>query len=344
VETDQTIEVERALADVEYQKQQAELEKTSRETIERARERVDQTLHEVRAAVDETPLPRQARLKALRAAEHDTVANEREAADARLARERKERKLALAQLLRFEREATDEQLMIERVRADDAVAARDEFLALVSHDLRNLLGGIAMSAAQIVGEPDDEVGQRNLKARQRIRHFSARMNRLVGDLVDVTSIEAGRLKINPEVFELEALLVESGEAFQPHAAAKHVSLLINKPPIARNARGDPERLLQVLANLLSNAIKFTPEGGTVTLALELGETEDHFSVTDTGIGVPADQLEAVFERFWQVTKSDRRGLGLGLFISKCLVEAHGGRIWATSVPGQGSAFHFTLPR
>ena len=234
--------------------------------------------------------------------------------------------------------------MIERVRADDAVAARDEFLALVSHDLRNLLGGIAMSAAQIVGEPDDEVGQRNLKARQRIRHFSARMNRLVGDLVDVTSIEAGRLKINPEVFELEALLVESGEAFQPHAAAKHVSLLINKPPIARNARGDPERLLQVLANLLSNAIKFTPEGGTVTLALELGETEDHFSVTDTGIGVPADQLEAVFERFWQVTKSDRRGLGLGLFISKCLVEAHGGRIWVTSVPGQGSAFHFTLPR
>jgi signal transduction histidine kinase len=99
----------------------------------------------------------------------------------------------------------------------------------------------------------------------------------------------------------------------------------------------------VLANLLANAIKFTPAGGTVLLRVEPVGQDVRFSVVDTGSGIPGHQLEAVFERFWQARSEDRRGLGLGLYISRGIVEAHGGRIWAESQPGEGSTFSFTLP-
>ncbi|MBL9039496.1 MAG: hypothetical protein JNG84_13335 [Archangium sp.] len=342
-ETDQTIEVERQLADAEFQKQQLALEKSSDATTEKARHLADEALQEVQAAVEEAPLLSDAKAEARRAVENAKASLEQAAADTDLANERKERKLALAQLLRFEREATDEQLNIERLQADEAVAARDDFLAVVSHDLRNLLGGIAMSAASISGSPDDELGRKNLKAQQRIRHFSARMNRLIGDLLDVASIERGRLSIRTEVFELEKLVSESLEAFQGPAAAKHISLSVRLPANPRPMKGDPERLLQVLTNLLSNAIKFTGDGGSVVLTLDTSDRTSHFTVSDTGAGIPPDQLETIFNRFWQVTKGDRRGLGLGLFISKCIVEAHGGRIWAESVLGTGSSFHVELP-
>jgi signal transduction histidine kinase len=108
------------------------------------------------------------------------------------------------------------------------------------------------------------------------------------------------------------------------------------------AKFDHERILQVLANLLTNAIKFTPAGGRILLRVEPVGQDVCFSVADTGPGIPSHQLESVFERFWQARSEDRRGLGLGLFISKGIVEAHGGRIWAESQPGKGSTFSFTL--
>ena len=102
-------------------------------------------------------------------------------------------------------------------------------------------------------------------------------------------------------------------------------------------------MLQVFANLISNSIKFTPAGGKVVVGVGRARGALRFGVTDTGVGIPAPMLEAVFERFWQVGKNDRRGQGLGLYISKSIVEAHGGRIWAESEPGKGSQFYFTLP-
>jgi signal transduction histidine kinase len=106
---------------------------------------------------------------------------------------------------------------------------------------------------------------------------------------------------------------------------------------------DPARILQVLINLLTNAFKFTPPDGKVAVRVEgIGE-ELHFAVSDSGAGMPADKLESVFERFVQVKNDDRRGFGLGLYISKCIVEGHGGRIWAESTMGKGSSFCFTLP-
>jgi len=108
------------------------------------------------------------------------------------------------------------------------------------------------------------------------------------------------------------------------------------------AQLDGGRILQVLANLVSNAIKFTPAGGRVSIRVVADRNDIQFSVSDTGIGIPDQALSAVFERFRQLSK-DRRGLGLGLHISKCIVEAHGGRMWAESVVGVGSTFHFVLP-
>jgi signal transduction histidine kinase len=143
--------------------------------------------------------------------------------------------------------------------------------------------------------------------------------------------------------DAKELVRESLEAFQPAAAAKRISLEAEALDGGLRATFDHERMLQVLANLLSNALKFTGEGGTVVVRVASAGSELRVAVQDTGVGIAPDQLEPIFERFWQVTRADRRGLGLGLFISRSIVEAHGGRIWAESAVGAGSTFAFTLP-
>ena len=251
---------------------------------------------------------------------------------------------ALASLVALEREQTDERLLIERARGDADLAVRDDFMGMVAHDLRTLLGGIALGAeVQLKSAvPNDEGGRRILDAASRIQRLVARMNRLIGDLVDVVSIEAGRLAMAPQDQDAKALIREVLEAFQPIAAAKNISL--NTTEIGSlQVKLDHERIFQVLANLLSNAIKFTHQNGTVSVVVASMGGDVRFSVTDTGVGIAGDHLESIFERFWQGDQGDRRGLGLGLFISKCIVEAHGGRIWADSEIGKGSTFSFTLP-
>ena len=169
------------------------------------------------------------------------------------------------------------------------------------------------------------------------------MNRLVGDLVDVASIDAGHLAIQPAKTDATALVLEAIDAFVPVAAEKGLALsgaAMERPLLAEL---DHDRVFQVLANLITNAIKFTPQGGRISVRSELTEAELRFSVRDNGVGIPDTMLEAIFERFWQVGKNDKRGVGLGLYISRCIVEAHGGRIWAESALGKGSTFHVTLP-
>jgi signal transduction histidine kinase len=170
------------------------------------------------------------------------------------------------------------------------------------------------------------------------------MDRLIGDLIDVVSIEAGKLAIRHERADASALITEALDAFGLAASDKGVSLVlkgVERPRLL--ADFDRERMLQVLANLITNSLKFTPSGGTISAGAERSGGDVRFSVSDTGCGIPGPMLKTVFQRFWQVGEGDRRGLGLGLYISRCIVEAHGGRIWAESQPGQGSTFHFTIP-
>jgi signal transduction histidine kinase len=175
------------------------------------------------------------------------------------------------------------------------------------------------------------------------RALVARMNRLIGDLVDVVSIDAGKLAVRRESGDVTELITEAVDAFGNAARDKGISLESATSGASVPVVFDRERMLQVLANLITNAIKFTARGGVVTVRGEDAEEELRVSVLDTGTGIPADILEMVFERFWQVGKNDRRGLGLGLYISRSIVDAHGGRIWAESTLGIGSAFHFTIP-
>jgi signal transduction histidine kinase len=279
-----------------------------------------------------------------RGTQDDAIAAERVLADQRLQLERDEQQRALAALLRLEREATDDGLLVERAHADKALATRDDFLAMASHDLRTLLGGIALSA-QALAKPSGATGNEaapSLKHAERIQRFVARMNRLVGDLLDVVSLESGTLHITPNLVDVRQLLKEVEEAFRPAFVAQGITLTESGPgPIVIAC--DHDRIVQVLANLVSNALKFTGKAGHVALSVSQTESEVHFFVADDGVGIPPDHETVVFERFRRLDTQDRRGLGLGLYIAKSIIDVHGGRIWVERRTGGGSSFQFTLP-
>lgn len=273
----------------------------------------------------------------------DALRDERDTADAMLSEERKQQARAMHDFLPLERESTDHSLRSERIRSDHALANRDDFLAIVTHDLRDLLGGIVTSAAVLsTSALQDENGRNTLAETQRIGRYAARMNRLICDLVDIASIDAGKLAIAPSRGDLASLLREAVDGFQANASVRGV-LLESRCDAPLSAAFDHDRMLQVLGNLISNALKFTPRGGKVTLSGERDGSGVRISVADTGPGIPEGALESIFERFSQVAGNDRGGLGLGLYISRCLVEAHGGTIRAESKPGAGSTIRLMLP-
>jgi signal transduction histidine kinase len=250
----------------------------------------------------------------------------------------------LRRLVPLERESTDRYLLTERARSDDAVSNRDDFLGLVTHDLRDLLGGIVLSTSLLSKKArDDAQGAQTLVETGRIERYAARMQRLIGDLADVASIDAGRFALTPFRGDATSLLAEAAETFHGAAHAKGISLETAVPASPLPADFDRDRMLQVLANLVANSLKFTPKGGRVALSAERREKELRFCVSDNGPGIPEESLELIFERFWQVGRNDRRGLGLGLYISRCIVESHGGKIWAESGHGEGARLCFTLP-
>ncbi len=347
-ETDASLHVERRKTDHELGKQHASMDKDSDAVVQQEREHADEVLEKAREQTDdarERDVSERQVLRQERAQEDAVLEKDRLAADETLTDERLERTRALANLLRLEREQTDERLLIERARGDADLAVRDDFMGMVAHDLRTLLGGIALSAEVQVrsATADDEAGRRVLDATARIQRLTARMNRLIGDLVDVVSIEAGRLAIAPTNYDAKTLIQEVLDTFQPTASAKGIALGATTDG-SLLVMLDHERIFQVLANLLSNAIKFTDRDGTISVRVASVGSEVRFTVADTGAGIAGGSLESIFERFTQVRQGDRRGLGLGLFISRCIVEAHGGRIGVESEIGKGSTFSFTLPR
>jgi signal transduction histidine kinase len=341
-ETDVSLRAERDTTDAR-EKGRA-LEDADR-VVDLARARADAVLTDAREKADQDrpPGPDDAVVKDRDEAD-EVLEDERAAADASLRRERQDAARRLSALLPIARTKTDRNLLTERAAEDAALGYRDDFLAMVSHDLNNLLGGIILSAEMLakLGSATPE-GRRIATGTNRIQLYAARMRRLIGDLTDVTSLGAGKLSITTTPSDQSVLVAEAIETFQLLAAEKGIELQAEPVGAPLAIPCDHGRIVQVLVNIIGNAVKFTPDGGKVSVAaVGLGD-EALFSVTDNGPGIPADLLEAVFERFWQVGENDRKGLGLGLYIAKGIVLAHGGRIWAESRVGHGSSFHFTLP-
>jgi PAS domain S-box-containing protein len=248
--------------------------------------------------------------------------------------------LLLADLAHRTALAVDHSQLYEQ--AMRAIQARDEVLAVVSHDLRNPLGTIQMSAA-ILAEMGQDRRSENQRWLDTIHRTVERMNVQLNDLLDASSIDAGRFSVSPTEQSVAELMDEARGFLRPLAAEKGLTLRCTVAGPLPPAPLDSAQLLRVLSNLAGNAIKFTPAGGTVTVRAELADEMIRFSVSDTGPGIPAEQLPHVFDRYWQGRTGDRRGAGLGLAIAKGIVEAHGGRLSVESAAGRGTTFTFTVP-
>jgi len=341
-QTDESLRLERDSADRALDDDLSEADEAADVVISRARARADALLAAARSKTDQLSRGNQPTdaLKTSRAQEDHILQRERISADHVLRRERSEQ----ATFLSEERQATDHDLSHERARSDNALAMRDDFMGIVSHDLLNLLNAMVGTSLLI----EQEVAQENHVERivahaRRVQRSGARMRRLVGDLVDVASIEAGMLAVTQTVADPADVVAEAVEIFQAEAAGRGISLTAEIGPGVPSIAFDPARILQVLCNLLSNALKFTPAQGSIDVRLERADENVICCVSDTGEGIPDDKVEAVFDRFVQLTKNDRRGVGLGLFISKCILQGHGGRIWVENKTGRGSIFWFSLP-
>jgi signal transduction histidine kinase len=290
-----------------------------------------------------------------------------------MGRSRAERQAARDERLRVEREITDEATKAERFRADAAtererrdyqasakssaellsqereghqktkaaLTTREEFLAIVSHDLRNPLNHISISAQNLLEEPESIK-----ELASSINRSAGEMLRLIEDLLEVERIAVGKLTLHYEEHDVSEIIKQAVEELQRVAASKGITLEAEPQDVCGYVVCDRSRVMQVLSNLIGNAIKFTPAKGQICVSCQRTGPEGkevQVSVSDTGEGIAPEKIKTIFERFSQIHNQDRRGIGLGLYIAKMMVEEHPGRIWVESKLGEGSTFHFTLP-
>lgn len=231
--------------------------------------------------------------------------------------------------------------------AQDAASARDDVLAIVSHDLRNPLNVVGMSAALLrtaLSESTTAPSAICVPLVQRIERNVGRMNRLIEDLLDASRVDTGKLSVQLKPEKAAALVTDAVESALPIAEAQHTRLQTDGLNTTLVVRADRDRILQVLANLLGNALKFVPkEGGRVTLSVAMDGNRARFSVSDNGPGIPPEHQEHLFERYWKGSSASRDGAGLGLFITKGILDAHGGEMRVESKPTEGTTVRFWLP-
>ncbi len=230
-------------------------------------------------------------------------------------------------------------------QAQRAVRQRQDVLAVVSHDLRTPLGTIVMGTSLLTDHGDAGVPDgSDRRALELVNRAAAQMDRLINDLLDMSSIDAGHLSLEKEPHALGGLIADVFDTLRPLAARR--SLRFEALAVGDGlalVTCDRWRIVQVLSNLVGNAIKFTPEGGSISLRAEARGRDVRFTVADDGPGIDGERLGHVFERYWQAKETARRGTGLGLYICKGIVEAHGGTMGVESEAGRGSTFFFTLP-
>lgn len=363
IKTDVSLKYERNKTDNYLDHESQNIEDKSDEVIISNRKEADKKLKIQRAEVDSekvkadrgsTPLLDAERERSdcaqkIARAEEDKARNS----------ERYQKRLVAEALLETERQDTDNNLLDERnrtdrateqdsiliVNAENALVTRDQYLAIVSHDLKNPLSAISLGTGvlkrSVLNGKSDQASI--IKSLEGIERNVASMDRMISDLLDVEQMSNGVLLLRPTSCNVNNLLNECKDLFSPVIANKSFTMKISSCNDTIVANIDHDRILQVLSNLIGNALKFTPSGGTIELSAEQNENEIIISVQDNGPGIPLDKQESIFERFSQLKLNDRRGLGLGLFISKWIIEAHYGEITVSSVAGQGSKFSFTIP-
>jgi len=220
---------------------------------------------------------------------------------------------------------------------------REEFVANVSHELRTPLSLIKGYVETLLDGAKDNPEVKT-KFLQTIQRNSERLQFLIEDLLTISELESGRLKMNLQSVQLRPVADRVLEDFKAQAAGKSVTLTNEVPNLTTQA--DAERLQQVLGNLVGNAIKYGRSEGHVKISGRMEDGEIELCVKDDGPGIPSEALERVFERFYRIDKARSReqgGTGLGLSIVKHIVQSHGGKVWAKSEPGKGAEFYFTLP-
>jgi PAS domain S-box-containing protein len=256
------------------------------------------------------------------------------------------RRLGPQDLLVAENLAHHAALAIEHAQlyrqAQEAIQARQEVLGVVSHDLRNPLNTIHMSAELLLDSADERRSEKQ-RSLERIRMASQQMAGMIEDLLDAATIEMGRFTIQPVRYDVARLVREACELLRPLCDEKSLELRYVLAEDLPETEIDPKQIQRVFSNLVGNAIKYTPEGGRIQIRGWAEGEEIHFSVSDTGPGVPPEHQPHVFDRFWQARKGDRRGVGLGLAIARGIVVAHGGRIWLDTGARAGATFCFAIP-
>ncbi|WP_437523427.1 HAMP domain-containing sensor histidine kinase [Sorangium sp. So ce726] len=249
---------------------------------------------------------------------------------------------SVARAVRIERASRE---VAENAAAAERSAGqvREHTLAMVAHDLRDPLAVIDLNAGLIARASTAGAGVEISRRAAVVHRTVQRMNRLLRSLLDTALIDSGGLALDLAPESPAALLAEVVETHADEAEAKHIQMRSEAPAGLPSALCDRDRILQVLTNLTVNALKFTPPGGTITLRADVAGRFVRFSVTDTGLGIDADKLPRIFERYFGERRKQNGGLGLGLFIAKAIVESHHGTIEVESGVGEGSTFAFTVP-
>ena len=234
----------------------------------------------------------------------------------------------------------------ERLYQESALAVklREEVLATVSHDLKNPLTAIRLQTELLSrvskGASNEAWVEKFVVSSER---SSRHMERLINDLLDFEKIQSGSLSLDENEQGVFQLLDNAMKLMQHQAQSKEIKLIVDSDSNLPSVHCDPSRILQVFSNLIGNAIKFSPKESSIHIRAKKFKQEILFEVTDQGPGISKEDLSRIFERYWQAKEAVRLGTGLGLSIVKSIVAAHGGRIWAESIVGVGTAFYFTLP-
>jgi PAS domain S-box-containing protein len=245
-----------------------------------------------------------------------------------------------------DRKLAEENMLQAKITAETASRTKSEFLANMSHELRTPLNSIIGFSDALMEGYFGELNPKQLRYIQNVSNSGRHLLNLINDILDISKVEAGKMKLFPECIEVDYILEEMISLVQPIAADKQIVLNINKDPQLQTLLADKAKIKQILYNLLGNAIKFTHNGGSVSIHADIKDGMARFSIIDTGIGIAPEDIKKLFRPFTQLDASVSKryeGTGLGLALVKELVELHGGRICVESEVGKGSNFTFELP-